>query len=341
VLPWETRRKRRQSRGGAGRRPGRIVLEPLEERKLMAYTPLGYSLPDLTVTGYNASIASWGGPLAVTVQVQNLGASTLIEPTQLVQAAPSHADSDPTTVAVLVSHKPNSGGVLVGTIAVPTVKQNSLMQLTQTLALPEQPSGFSSTGKVFIRFVVNPGGISPESDFTNNRGTGSPVRLQASAPDLVVQGLDVPGTMQPGDTIQPNVGIANLGTAASGPVTVELVASLTKTLDAGSSIVATYNLANIPGVSQSSTGNVVQIVGAPVTLPTSPSNYSIGLYVVGQKGNKLSQVRHVGPRIQGLPGAGVLYAGAGADNLPFPYPPNVTPSGTSTTIPQTGINTGS
>jgi hypothetical protein len=341
VLPWETRRTRRNGRGGAGRRPGWAVLESLEERQLLAYTPLGYSLPDLTVSGYNASIASWGGPLTVTVNVQNLGASTLIEPTALVQAAPSRADSDPTTVSVLVSRNPNKGGVFVGSIAVPTVKQNNLVQLTDTLALPNQPSGFPGNGgKVFIRFVVNPGGVSPESDSTNNRGTGSAVKIKASTPDVIVQGLDVPGVMQPGDTIQPNIGIANFGTADTGPVTVELVASLSKTLDEGSSIVATYNLANIPGVSQSSKGNIAQITGAPVTLPTSPGKYFLGVFVVGQSGNKLSQVRTVGPRIKGLPGAGVLFTGAGAGNLPFPFPPNVTPSGISTTIPQTGINTG-
>ena len=33
----------------------------LETRELLAYTPLGYSLPDLTVSGYTRTVAAWGG----------------------------------------------------------------------------------------------------------------------------------------------------------------------------------------------------------------------------------------------------------------------------------------
>src|SRR5262249_41871001 len=96
--------------------------------------------------------------------------------------------------------------------------------------------------------------------------------------------------------------------------------------------------------------NTVTITGAPLTLPTTPKVYFIGVVVdpdgkikqihgiSGITGTSaLSLARQVGPPIQGLPPAGVIYAGGGANNLPFPYPPNVTV--TSPTSPQTGVKT--
>ena len=40
---------------------GSPTLEQLETRELLAYTPLGFSLPDLTVSGYASTVAAWGG----------------------------------------------------------------------------------------------------------------------------------------------------------------------------------------------------------------------------------------------------------------------------------------
>ena len=106
MLPWESRHKRRKVR--APRRPELSALECLEGRELLAYTPLGFSLPDLSVQGFTGPAASWGGQLTVTVNVKNTGASTLIEPLAQVPGATSTADSQPTSVVITVASKKNS-----------------------------------------------------------------------------------------------------------------------------------------------------------------------------------------------------------------------------------------
>jgi hypothetical protein len=368
VLPWESRRNRRNGR--AGRQKGLGALERLEGRELLAYTPLGFSLPDLTVSGYTSSTAAWGGPLTITLNIQNLGASTFPEPTALQPGAVSRADAGPTTVAVVLSRGPHPNShnsFVVGSIAVPSVTQNNLIQQTQTITLPSQPAGFPGDGgKFFVGFRINPTGTVNESDFTNNFTLSShPVLIEAPLPELAVTAIDVPPVMQPGDTIEPTIQVTNFGpgsTGSQGPVTVALVASTTRKFNSGSSILATYTVANIPGISQVSTGtdlgignlnpqqNTVTIIGTPLTLPTTPKVYFIGVLVdpnhtikqihqisgISTATNALSLPQQVGPPIKGLPPAGVIFAGGGANNLPFPYPPNVTTT-TPPTTPQTGV----
>jgi hypothetical protein len=371
VLPWESRRKRRNGR--AGRPRGLESLERLEGRELLAYTPLGYSLPDLTVSGYTSTAAAWGGPLTVTLNIRNLGASTFPEPTALAPGAVSTADAAPTTVAVVLSRSPHPNShnsFVVTNIAVPLVMQNNLIQQTQTITLPSQPARFPGDGgKLYVGFRINPTGNVNESDYTNNFSLSShPVLIEAPLPELAVTGLDVPPVMQPGDTIQPTIRVTNFGpgsTGSQGPLNVALVASTTRTFNAGSSILATYTVANIPGIATVSTGtenfglanaspqqNTVTITGAPLTLPTTPNVYFIGILIdpnhtikqihgisgIATSTNALSLPQQVGPPIKGLPPAGVIFAGGGANNLPFPYPPNVTISTTPTT-PQTGVKT--
>jgi hypothetical protein len=275
-------------------------------------------------------------------------------------------------VDVFVSRKRHvtaHDSVLVGTFATPSLSQNSLVQLSQTLTLPAQPSGFPGEGgKVYVTFVVNPTGIVNESDYTNNSSRSSqPLLIEAPFPELVATAIDVPPVMQPGDTIQPTIRITNDGpssTSSQGPVTVALVASTTHSFTSGSSVLATYTIANIPGTSQVSSGtadfadtnlvpqaNTVTITGSAVTLPTAPRVYFIGVVIdpnqkikqirgvggVGGTSNALGLPQQVGPPIKGLPPAGVVYAGGGASNMPFPYPPNVTVSAPAT--PQTGVKT--
>jgi hypothetical protein len=372
VLRWESKRKCRNGR--AGRQPVLGTLERLEGRELLAFTPLGYSLPDLTVSGYTSTAAAWGGPMTVTLNVRNLGASTFPEPTAMAPGAVSRADSVPTTVAVILSRGPHvtfGNSFTAANITVPAVTQNNLTRLTQTITLPAQPSGFPGDGgKLYVSFKINPTGTVSEADYTNNFSRSShPVLIEAPLPELVVTGFDVPPVMQPGDTIAPTIRVSNLGpgsTGSQGPLTVALVASTNKQFTSGSSIIATYTVANIPGSAAVSTGsqifgdtnlnpqaNTVTINGAPVTLPVSPTVYFIGVVVdpnhtikqisgiggVTTSSNSLSLPQQVGPPIKNLPPAGVLYAGGGASNLPFPYPPNVTLSGTTTTTPQTGVRT--
>src|SRR5438128_5609378 len=59
VFPWESRRTRRSGRDR--RRPDLAALESLEGRELLAFSPLGFSLPELSIRGFAAPAASWGG----------------------------------------------------------------------------------------------------------------------------------------------------------------------------------------------------------------------------------------------------------------------------------------
>ena len=252
-------------------------------------------------------------------------------------------------------------------MAIPALPQNSFQQITSTLTLPARPAGFPADGgRIFLAL---------EGDANNNVyqlalghpiSKPIPVEIEAPLPQLDVVGLDVPPVMQPGDTIQANVRITNIGpgdTAPQGVVQVALVASTTRTFTSGSSIVSLVNLAdpntgaafNIPGISSIATkgrllgdanqtppNNVITISFPVVTLPTSPKKYFLGVVVdpnktlkqlsgVPQGGSKvtpLALVQSVGPPIKHLPPAGVLVNGGVGANVPtFPIPFNGVPVG--------------
>lgn len=351
MLPMESRSASRNGRDR--RKPALAALESLEKRELMAYSPLGTSLPDLTVSGFASTVASWGGNVTVTANLQNLGAATYPDPLPLATGAAPQASAPASTVEVYAvrSRRSLKGAVDIGPISFPALDQNTEVQLTQTLTLPSRPKGFAGDGgKIYLVLKANGSGSVIESDTTNNVSKPIPVQIEAPLPELAVVGLDVPPTMQPGDTIQPNIRIANLGpadTLAQGPVTVELVASTTPTFNSGSTVIASYSVSDIPGAESVSSqspvvgdanltpnGNIVTIEGNPVTLPTSPNIYYIGVVVdpsnqikqlskvpqFTRPKNPFSLAHVVGPRINGLPPAGVVTPG-GTANVPlFPNP---------------------
>ena len=131
MLPWETLRARDDRR--ARRRTDLAALEQLEGRQLLSYSSLGYSLPDLKISGLAGSVASWGGAYQVTVVLQNTGASTIIEPLSLVPASevavgpdgspvppyyvPSTADAAASQVGIYLAPRPHSlaGAIEIGT----------------------------------------------------------------------------------------------------------------------------------------------------------------------------------------------------------------------------------
>ena len=161
MLPWESRRKRRNGR--AGRQPGRMALERLEGRELMAYTPLGLLAARPDGLGVFLDRGGWAGPLTVTLERPEPRRQTLIAPTALLPGATSPADAPADhRVGRAVSPKghPKRTSSRSGSIAVPARSaQNSLVQVSQTLTLPNQPSGFPGDGgKVYVSFLVNPNG---------------------------------------------------------------------------------------------------------------------------------------------------------------------------------------
>ena len=232
--------------------------EALEGRQLLSYSPIG-SLPDLTVTAQAGAIAAYGGPISVTLDVRNLGASSLVEPLALQPGAVSTADAGPSHVGVYLLknkhvHAGGGGSVLVGEIAIPAVPQNSLVTVSQTLILPARPHGFpGSGGNVLLAFRADDQREVRDIDRTNNIGSIVPLQIEAALPDLTAIALDVPPTMQPGDVIAPSIKIANYGTvdsATQGPVTVLLVASTDGNYGPTDVILGRYEITDLPGLSQ-------------------------------------------------------------------------------------------
>jgi hypothetical protein len=368
----------------ARRRLDLAALERLEGRDLLTTSPLGLSLPDLTVSGFAAPVAAWGGPLAVTVDVENLASTSQIQPLALAPGSASPADVTSADVAVFVSARRRFGpdAVQIGTITVPGLTQNTEVQQTQTFTLPSRPAGFPGVGgQVFVTFEVNPPTSTSnpqrailESDVTNNIATArQPVRIQPALPDLRVVGLDVPPVMQPGDTIQPQIKIANFGTVDTqlqGPVVVDLVASTSPTFTSGSTVVEQFTIVNIPPQSIAPTQsrvlgtqnvidppNVETLFNTPIaTLPTQPPVYFLGVVVdpnhtirqISRPSRQLSEVRRVGPPIPGLPRAGVIAQPSPITsttvfpfpNIPAPLPTSVTSPSTASTLPSSSGGNG-
>lgn len=243
---------------------------------MLSYTSLGYSLPDLRITGSAGSVAAWGGTLTVSSLIQNTGASTIIEPLSLPPAAqvelgpdlnnvppwysPSQADASNSTVAIYLSPSPRSlnNAIQIGSFTASSVTQNSITQMSSTVTLPQHPVGYPSTGVLYLRLVINGNQSVPETNYANNISPAIPIRIVSRAlPRLQTTALDVPAAMQPGDTIAPTFQITNLGTAstaAQGPIEVALVASTSPDFNLGSSVVALYTIDQaIPAQSNAAT----------------------------------------------------------------------------------------
>ncbi len=337
----------------------------------MAYSPLGFSLPQLAVSGFGAPSASYGGTLAVTIDVRNLGSSSIIDPLALEPGAPANADAGPFDVEVFItkgrSKRFNASAVPIGLVHFAGLPQNGLFRETAALNLPARPRGFPTPGhQLFLAFVADPQGAIHQLDRSSSVSLASqPVQLSPNLPDLFAVGLELPSALHPGDTIQPNIRIQNLGPASTSTQAssffVDLVASTGNVGGPGSSIVARYVVQNIPGVSLAPTKrlvtgdanldppvNIVTITGAPVTLPTSPGVYNLGVVIdpqfkvqqIHQIGRgpdrRLQLLRRVGPPAKNLPPAGVLANVPPSTNV-FPIPPfgpvnqNRLPSGSGST----------
>ncbi len=357
----ERGRRHRSDRGTA-----RPALENLETRQLLAYTPFGYSLPQLAVTGYAAPSAAYGGSLAVDINVENLGASSLIEPTQLAPGSPSFADSPATTVNIYGSVTANAkaGYALLGTVEIPAIRQNSDYETVANIVLPARPAGFPKTGNLYLTLAVNNDrSILQSSSAANVYHVPKPVAVITDAlPDLQVVGFDVPTTLQPGNVIAPTIRIENFGVgdpATQGPVTVALVASLDKKFGVGDAVVSSFTIADLPGISSVPTQTTVSAIQNLFTtpneftitlpafqLPTSPGFYYLGIKIdpthqINQTygpTNNLDDVISVGPASQFLNPSTVLIGSVAPvfPNLPVTF---VNTSGLGQTPIITPVNT--
>jgi hypothetical protein len=311
-------------------------------------TALGFTAPDLTVSGTAGPVTAWGGNLTVTVDLKNIASDTVVQPLSLQPEASGPTDAPASSVGVFITPTRNSvaGAYFLGNIAAPALNQNSMEQLTASFQLPNRLPGFP-TGTFYVRFLANNGNTVMESNANNNLSKPVSVRVSKfAAPRLQTVALDVPSTMQPGDSIRPVIQVANLGTANThlqGPVQVALVASTTPDFNVGSSVLAVYAINDIPSQSTvplrgraraslvartnlTANNNVATITGDVVTLPTEPSTYYLGVVIdpyhhltqLSAPRNRLEEVRTVGPATSGLPPAGVITAGGGANSSLFP-----------------------
>jgi hypothetical protein len=310
----------------------------------LSFSTLGYSLPDLVISGEAGPRAAWGGILNVSVYLQNIGASTTTEPLDQLPASEqqaagslynstSTADAPDSTVGVFLSRSPKSlkGSVELGTFEVPPLTQNNLAQESAAFTLPSRPAGFpGGGGKFYVYFVANSSNTFQEVTLANNVSKPVAVQVARSSPNVKAISLAVPSTLQAGDTINPVVVLENFGTKASGQLTVDLVESTTPYLTVGRSIVASETIASIPGVSQVPTaGNyktfAEQIVNPPDNVVSvnfgnqmlsspPPGEYYLGVVVgpagtsnvLGLPGTVFEVVKKVGSQSTSLPAAGVV-----------------------------------
>jgi len=245
----------------------------------MAYSSLGFSLPDLQISGQSSPTGNWGGTVLLRVNLQNTGASTIIEPLSLVPATqiqngpdglpvppyalPSQSDAVNSSIGVYLvpAGRSLARGVKIASIAAPDILQNSLDDYLAEITLPSQPAGFPAGGNYTIRLVANETRNVLESNYRNN--VSPPLNLQIfntpATPALRAITLDLPQGLQPGDTVAPYIQIANLGTAGipSGTdVEVALVASTTPDFNLGSSIVSVYTVTSgVPGTNSTPVPN--------------------------------------------------------------------------------------
>src|SRR5262249_39154225 len=153
----------------------------------------GFSLPDLIVSGTAGPRAAWGGTLSVSGFVQNIGASTITEPTQQAPGASSTADAQDTTIAIYIAPRRHSlkGAILLATLPVSPILQNSVGPTisgfeSAPIMLPPRPAGFHGRGGTFyVRLVANSSGTAYETNPENNISRAIPVKIVGRAlPEL-------------------------------------------------------------------------------------------------------------------------------------------------------------
>jgi hypothetical protein len=210
VLPRKSRRVRPMRR--VRRRADLTAPVDLEKRALLAFSPLGFSLPNLAISGQAGPRAAWGGVLDVSVFLQNIGASTTTEPYS--QAPPtqaptpgspygstSTADAPDSVVDVLVSRSPKSlrGAISIGTFEAPPQSQNSVQQIPAAFTLPSRPPGFAGNGgKVYVWFVADSAGQVLQATGANNISKPVPVTITGRAlPELRAIALGIPNSLHP------------------------------------------------------------------------------------------------------------------------------------------------
>ena len=332
------------------------LLERLEARELLAFSPLIGPGPDLTVVGIAGPVAAYGGPLSVTVDVANLAQpNEFINPLAALQNQPSISPASPQTIVAVYASPVRrfnpSREVLVGNISIPALAPGAVTEQTATFTLPtKRPNGLPAAGhRIYLTFQVDPLGqtndINPSNTLTP---VGIPVLISPPLPDLRALALEAPPTLQAGDVIVPSIKIGNFGTvdsALQAPIEVDLIVSPKPFITKGARVVERYLVDSLTPLSEAPSTNfvvgdanltnppnVTTLFGAQVTLPKSSNGEYLGVIVDPNRRIRqirdavtgpirpFSLVRKIGPAIAGLSPATVVSQPAPAANL-FPIPP--------------------
>ena len=165
VQLWENRQARLLKR--ARRRTDLAALEQLESRELLAFSTLGFSLPDLTITGQAGPRAAWGGVL------QRLGDSCKTSARarsrsrsrscrrprrgrrarRTARRAPPMRPTRRSRCFMTQSPKSIRGAVTLGTISAPPISQNSVEQLADFVHASGTAGGISRRRRQVLRLV--------------------------------------------------------------------------------------------------------------------------------------------------------------------------------------------
>lgn len=293
-------------------------VEGLESRELMAYSAFGYSLPDLTVTGFSGLVGSRGEALSVTVDVQNLGAASLPEPDKealIIPEAPApppvspqtHADAGPSVVRVRMG-RPGasfSQSIPIGDIQIPRLPENDIVRVTSSITLP--PTGIfpklPTRGPAVLYFMADANHQVVELDEANNRDLHPfQFTLAAPLPDVNAIAMSNSQPLRPGDLITNDFKLVNSGTVNTNtqqPFFVDLVRSNDLVYQPGrDEVLARYQiggnqaLSNIqpsalasrkrlyyPTQNLTDLNDIATVISSPVNLPFQPNSYYIGLVV--------------------------------------------------------------
>ena len=182
----------------------------LKSGRSWRFRTLGFSLPDLTITGEAGPRAAWGGVLDVSVYLQNIGASTTTEP--LSQAPATQAPIR--RIALRLDQ--HGGCARLGrrrpALAQPKVlegggharddsrrrrsRRTVVEQLTEAFTLPSRPPGFAGAGgKFYVWFVANATNAVPRKS-TRANNISKPVAVMVTGSGLARIAGDRPGRPQ-------------------------------------------------------------------------------------------------------------------------------------------------
>jgi subtilase family serine protease len=156
---------------------------------------------------------------------------------------------------------------------------------SQTFAVDVKIPSEGASGDLFVGVIADAGAVVVESQETNNTAN---VNLKVNQlPDLVVRNLNLSkSTVNPGDSLQVDFTVANLGSANALAHAQEVRLSTDNVIDASDTLLTSQSSS---GITAGSTAQFVIDVRIPQT--TTPGRYFIGVVADGR--NAIAEINEV------------------------------------------------